>query len=1268
MTTTVTHVSRLVRFMVVAAVLASAPYELFGRAAQQPLARANAAGTALILGRVLDADLQKPLDAAIVGLYSSTGTLVDQVRTTASGEFVFRNLAGGTWSIGAVKPGFLGSGSGGGRVTVALGDGGRVPDVVVPLRKFSAIGGTILDELGEPLVGLTVQTLRNNTLGQWQFGATARTDDRGVYRISNLTPGAYEVAVISTVAAVPTSTLDAITRTGGPSADLRSQLASIGATAVDRGTADAMQVGGDVIAIGRASKPPSQSVDGHLVVYPTQFYPAATTPANARIIVLKGGEERSTIDLRLMPVPAVRVTGVVSAPAGITTGNLALHLVPVDPAGLSSEVDVASTVTDSTGAFTFPAVPSGQYVIRMVKAPPTAVAAGATAQVETGSETVAIAGAVATPPSTSVPAGETLWAATPVAVATDDVTNLMVTIRTGFRISGRAEFDGMATPPTADQLQRAIIQFRPSDGRVGPFLPGRIGADGRFTTPELPPGRYIAAVAAAASWRLRSAMLEGRDIADVPLDLTDQSLDGVVLTFSDRLPTLAGTVRDAAGAPTPAATVVLFPTDRRLWTDAGMLPRRQRTARTTPKGAYEITFVAAGEYFVAALRDDLSDGWSDPATLQVLAGSAPRVTLAEGTPVSRDLQLVTALPIRAALATTAGSMLSSRLVVSDRPSGGDAPLSGPSADDSSSVGTQTPRDRPVAPATPSGSGAIVGTIVTDDPTARQIHGATIMLKSADGAIAETTFSDEQGRFAFGNLPPGAFHLSASKPAYLPVEYGAKRVGRPGVSISIADGQRAIVSMKMPHGGAITGTVTDAKGAPLPSVYVRVLTRRSGKGGDVSLVTAPGSTPVDVETDERGLYRVYGLSPGEYFVGVTAGIGGAGFAGREITDAEIASAAHPGVSASTPVDRVDSRTTVYGPTFYPSANSLASATPVALQSGEERAGVDVRVNLVPASGLKGAVVMPDGRPAGAARVLLVPAGPYIPTSMNSAGNASSGEVGGLGGLINLTTSAEGAFVIRPSLTPGSYTLLARGMEPGSRALTLWAMTILTIGDHDISGVVIALQPGLTMTGHAAADTDAAPLPTSLARARVSLVNAQTNELAVSAPPGTIDGSGHFTFAGLIPGQYWLSATGLPAPWALKSAMVGGRDVLDRPIDVQPDANLSDVTLVLSDRPSELSGTLLDNAGVSAPDYFVVVFSADKKDWLPKSRRIQAVRPRTDGHYTFTNLPAGEYRLAVVTDVEPNEWYDASFLETLAASSPIALTLADGERKTQDLKIR
>jgi hypothetical protein len=69
----------------------------------------------------------------------------------------------------------------------------------------------------------------------------------------------------------------------------------------------------------------------------------------------------------------------------------------------------------------------------------------------------------------------------------------------------------------------------------------------------------------------------------------------------------------------------------------------------------------------------------------------------------------------------------------------------------------------------------------------------------------------------------------------------------------------------------------------------------------------------------------------------------------------------------------------------------------------------------------------------------------------------------------------------------------------------------------------------------------------------------------------------------------------------------------------------------------------------------------------SRRTKTVRAATDGKYRIGNLPAGDYYLCALTEYDPVTSSDPDFLEQLVAQS-IRITVSDGEKKTQDLKLK
>jgi hypothetical protein len=167
-------------------------------------------------------------------------------------------------------------------------------------------------------------------------------------------------------------------------------------------------------------------------------------------------------------------------------------------------------------------------------------------------------------------------------------------------------------------------------------------------------------------------------------------------------------------------------------------------------------------------------------------------------------------------------------------------------------------------------------------------------------------------------------------------------------------------------------------------------------------------------------------------------------------------------------------------------------------------------------------------------------------------------------------------------------------------------------------------------------------------------------------GLGQGNGRAGAGGALGARGQGAAAGGAAAWTLKSAVVGGHDTLDFPIDIAPNQDVADATLVFTDRTQELSGTIQDGSGRPAPDFTIIVFPADNRYWLPEARRIVSTRPGTDGKFSVRGLPSGDYRLTAVTDVEPGEWYDPAFLTQLQnASIPVALK--DGEKKVQDVKL-
>ncbi len=637
------------------------------------------------------------------------------------------------------------------------------------------------------------------------------------------------------------------------------------------------------------------------------------------------------------------------------------------------------------------------------------------------------------------------------------------------------------------------------------------------------------------------------------------------------------------------------------------------------------------------------------------------------------------------------------------------------------LGSSFARAQQATPARDSRADALIGrsvlggVVLADEPATPPLRRVQVAVLGTENGLIRITSTDDSGRFVLAALPAGRYLLSATRPPYVDMLYGATQPGRPGTAIAIAEGeQRTDLTLKMIRGAVITGTVTDEQGQAAVDLGVDLVQPHEGSN-DMQMLRTLLGTPRAM-TDDRGTFRFSGVAPGKYVVSVTPPDSG-GTEVRQVTPEEVRTATQelrdpqrPGVApgaanppastllgarggaplmalpASSPAGAMMGLPgqSAFSPIYYPGTTDFAEATFIAVGAGEERRGVDLVARRVPTTRIEGVVYGPDGQPA---------ANVSVTARLTDRGDAIT-----LPRLVSMMSSlmartqADGKFVVT-GLAPGKYSLEARTASGTALAMLagrmggpaaspateqLWAREEFVATGQPLSGYVLRLQPGLTLSGRVGFDAVSATPPKDFANVSVSVRPFGDAGLLTSLAMGAaqVNESGSFTVTGLMPGRYAVMAAvmgaGAPADsltWLGQTIVIDGRDLSDLPIEIRADQQFKDVAITMTDRQQTLSGTLQDPAGRPAPDYTVVLFAADRKYWLPASRRILTTRPATDGRFVFEGPlgpPPGDYLLAAVTDLKTDEQYDAAFLDAVSKAA-VPITLTPGQKKVQDLRI-
>jgi protocatechuate 3,4-dioxygenase beta subunit len=579
-----------------------------------------------------------------------------------------------------------------------------------------------------------------------------------------------------------------------------------------------------------------------------------------------------------------------------------------------------------------------------------------------------------------------------------------------------------------------------------------------------------------------------------------------------------------------------------------------------------------------------------------------------------------------------------------------------------------------------GSGFINGRVVGE--AGEPLSGVSVAIMPrgyTQFSRSQRTTTDEEGNFTITGLDPGLYGINASVPGYV-------MDTDPSTSRPYAYRPGDTASVRLIKGGVITGTVTDPQGEPVVAISVRAYRVRDLDGRPTAFNFAGVG---EDSTDDRGVYRMFGLTPGVYVV-AAVGLGRDFFYGF--------SSAYAGNVA----------------TFYPSA-TRDTASEVTVRAGQENAGVDIRYRDEQGRRVTGRIEAP-------------------PSAAQSDPN--------LGFNVTLAYASSG-IQAASTFVPAASAALSfafEGVADGDYDLQSWAAARegqtasspaqrVSVRGADVTGLRLALVPLSSVSGNLRIEqaTEAERAREMCKQQRTSMLPQETLITLVADRPApskgqavtrlslareaTPDSSGAFTLRALEPGRYRLgvrpfdetlyvrsvqipisaSAPGPPAPNYDKSPVgkipersIEGENAqraaaMRDALEVRAGRQLSGVEVRLAQGASLLSGRVVASEGALTPHFSqtrVHLVPAERESADDPLRYFEAM-PDGSGAFTFKSLPPGRYLVVLRPAPEPTldaparpAHWDADSRARLrrdaeAANSPIELQPC---QRTTDFTLR
>lgn len=495
------------------------------------------------------------------------------------------------------------------------------------------------------------------------------------------------------------------------------------------------------------------------------------------------------------------------------------------------------------------------------------------------------------------------------------------------------------------------------------------------------------------------------------------------------------------------------------------------------------------------------------------------------------------------------------------------------------------------------TGSISGHVTLGDKPAA---GVTVLLVPGDTnapvlkPVAKTA-TDEQGGFQLTRVPAGSYLLQTFTPAFVGPNLRDWRP--PGKTISLNDGEAVEgIDIALTRGGVITGRITNADGQPLIQENVHLLALDE-RGQKIPIYLPYASL---FSTDDRGIYRLFGVPPGRYIVSA-------------------------GMDTNQDYARMDIGNTYYALTYHPDVTDQSKAAIIEVTSGSEASEIDITLGrAAKAYAASGRIINGDtGKPVAGINYGY---GSLQPNGQNFGSSTTTSAI----------SNSRGEFRLE-GIVPGRYAAFAASfaasIAPSTEYTDFYSDPVLfQITDADVVDLEIKVYRGSSLSGvvtvESKSDQNTMPKPSDVSIGvsvlAQSLTTPRSNQINI-APDGS------FRATGLRPGIAHFFIATYPPPKGLSLVRVE-RDGVEQQggVEIRAGEQVSGVKVILGYGTGIIRGQVNVEGGV-LPEGTRLAISIYQAGKPPPIMHVEAdVR----GRFTFEGLLPGDYEVSLFAIMGPS----------------------------------